>query len=162
MAKRQVFYSFHYGNDVMRVSQIRNIGIFEGNSPVSSNEWEEVKRKGDTSIESWIDGQMQMRSCVVVFIGEETASRHWVLHEIKRAWELKKGLVGIYIHNLQDPKLGKCNKGENPFDKWNINGKSMSNYIKCYNPRAYDAYGDIKENLDSWIEEAISTVSQRP
>lgn len=162
MPKRQVFYSFHYGNDVMRVSQIRNIGILEGNSPVSSNEWEEVKRKGDASIKRWIDEQMGMRSCVVVFIGEETASRPWVLHEIKRAWELKKGLVGIYIHNLKDPNAGKCNKGANPFEQWNVNGKHMSNYIKCYNPQAYDAYGDIKENLDAWIEEAISHVTQRP
>ena len=37
MAKRQVFYSFHYANDVMRVQQIRNIGMVEGNSPVSPN-----------------------------------------------------------------------------------------------------------------------------
>ena len=41
---RQVFYSFHFNNDVMRVQQIRNIGIIEGNTPVSANEWEEIKR----------------------------------------------------------------------------------------------------------------------
>ena len=29
MAKRQVFYSFHYANDVMRVQQIRTIGMIE-------------------------------------------------------------------------------------------------------------------------------------
>ena len=27
MAKRKVFYSFHYGNDVFRVQQIRNMGV---------------------------------------------------------------------------------------------------------------------------------------
>lgn len=43
--KRQVFYSFHYGNDVMRVAQIRNIGALEDNKPVSENTWEEVKKK---------------------------------------------------------------------------------------------------------------------
>ena len=31
--KRQVFYSFHYKNDVMRAAQIRNIGAIEGNMP---------------------------------------------------------------------------------------------------------------------------------
>ena len=45
MPKRQVFYSFHYKNDVMRVQQIRNIGVIEGNIPVSSNTWEEIERK---------------------------------------------------------------------------------------------------------------------
>jgi hypothetical protein len=30
MAKRKVFYSFHFDNDVFRVQQIRNMGILEG------------------------------------------------------------------------------------------------------------------------------------
>ena len=50
MAKRQVFYSFHYDNDVFRVQQIRNIGALEDNEPVSANKWETVKRGGDASI----------------------------------------------------------------------------------------------------------------
>lgn len=50
--KRQVFYSFHYGNDVRRVAQIRSIGALEDNKPVSANEWEEVKRKGHKAIEN--------------------------------------------------------------------------------------------------------------
>ncbi len=28
--KRKVFYSFHFDNDVMRVQQIRNMGVLEG------------------------------------------------------------------------------------------------------------------------------------
>lgn len=50
MTKRQIFYSFHFYNDVMRVQQIRNIGALEDNKPVSASEWEEVKRKGEASI----------------------------------------------------------------------------------------------------------------
>jgi hypothetical protein len=62
--KRQIFYSFHFANDVMRVQQIRNIGAFEDNKPVSVNDWEEVKKKGDAAIEKWIDDNMNYRSCV--------------------------------------------------------------------------------------------------
>ena len=39
MPKRQVFFSFHFKNDVMRVQQIRNIGVIEGNTPVSPSNW---------------------------------------------------------------------------------------------------------------------------
>ena len=60
MAKRQVFFSFHYGNDSWRAGQVRNIGVLEGNSPVSSNDWEEVKRKGDVAIKEWIKGNMKL------------------------------------------------------------------------------------------------------
>ena len=74
MAKRQVFYSFHYANDAMRAQQIRNMGMIEGNSSVSPNEWEQVKRSGDSAIKKWIDNNMKNRSCVIVLIGSDTAS----------------------------------------------------------------------------------------
>lgn len=91
MVKRQIFYSFHYANDVMRVQQIRNIGMLEDNSPVSPNEWEKIKRFGDREIEKWIDDNMKYRSCVVVLIGTETASRPWVQYEIKKSMGRWKG-----------------------------------------------------------------------
>ena len=54
MAKIQFFYSFHYENDSWRASQVRNIGVLDGNSPVSSNDWEEVKRKVEDFVKKWI------------------------------------------------------------------------------------------------------------
>ena len=155
MAKRQVFYSFHFDNDVMRVQQIRNIGVIEGNTPTSANDWETLKRSGDNAIEKWIDDNMRYRSCVIVLIGNETANRPWVKYEIKKAWNDKKGLLGIYIHNIKCPRNGIGNQGANPFEQFNISGKPLSSIVKCYNPKASDAYNDIASNIDNWIEEAI-------
>ena len=73
--KRQIFYSFHFENDVFRVQQIRNMGALEDNKPVSHNDWETVKRGGDNAIEKWINDNMNYRSCVVVLIGGETYKR---------------------------------------------------------------------------------------
>lgn len=156
--KRQVFYSFHYGNDVRRVAQIRNIGALEDNKPVSENAWEEVEKKGRGAIEKWIDDNMKYRSCVIVLIGEETAERPWVQYEIEKAWNEERGLVGIYIHNIEDPIYGKCNKGANPFDGFTMerDGKKLSSIVKCYNPSASDAYNDIASHIEEWVEEAIS------
>jgi hypothetical protein len=167
MAKRQVFYSFHYKNDVRRVAQIRNIGAIEDNKPVSENAWEEVKKKGDKAVEKWIDDNMKYRSCVIVLVGEETAKRKWVKYEIKKAWNEGKGLLGIYIHNIKDPllcrqgKSGKCNKGDNPFEQFKLNdGTKLSSIVTCYNPFFLDAYNEIKENLEDWIKEAINVRKQ--
>lgn len=156
MAKRQVFYSFHFGNDVMRVQQIRNIGALEDNKPISPNDWEEVKKKGSTSIEKWIDDNMKYRSCVVVLIGEQTAQRPWVQYEIKKAWSDGKGLLGIHINNLKDPRTGTCAQGPNPFDQYTF--KLSGNVVtpKVYTPPSSDAYNYIKNNLESWIESAIA------
>ena len=157
MAKRQVFYSFHFDNDVMRVQQIRNIGAIEDNKPVSANDWEEVKKKGKASIEKWIDDNMSYRSCVVVLVGEKTAGRPWVDYEIRKAWEDGKGLLGIYIHNIKCPRNGISSKGSNPFDEITLkDGSKLSSVVTCYNPSQTDAYNGIKNNIEAWIEDAIA------
>ena len=156
MAKRQVFYSFHFDNDVWRVQQIRNMGVIEGNTPVSANDWEETKKKGDSAVEKWIDDNMKYRSCVVVLVGEDTANRKWVKHEIAKAWNEKKGLVGIYIHNLKNSAQKTCSQGVNPFEQFNLdNGVKLSSVVKCHNPKSMDAYNDIKNNIEKWVDDAI-------
>jgi hypothetical protein len=155
--KRQVFYSFHFDNDVMRVQQIRNMGVIDGDEPVSANEWEKL-RKTDGGIKKWIDDNMTYRSCVIVLIGAATAGRPWVDYEIRKAWDNKKGLLGIYIHNLKDPRTGTCSQGNNPFDLVPMaDGSRLSKWAKCYNPKSNDAYNDIKSNIESWIEAAIAS-----
>jgi hypothetical protein len=157
MAKRQVFYSFHYDNDVMRVQQIRNIGALEDNKPVSHNDWEQVKRGGDAAIKRWIDNNLSYKSCLIVLVGTETANRPWVKYEIEKAWNDGKGVLGIYIHNLSCPRNGKSVKGNNPFDSFTMNNstRKLSEIVKCYNPNSANANRDIIDNLEGWIEEAI-------
>lgn len=156
MAKRNIFYSFHFDNDVMRVQLIRNIGSLEENKPVTANKWEEIKRGGEGAIKKWIDETMQGKSCLVVLVGEKTSERKWVKYEIEKAWNDGKGVVGVYIHNLKCARNGFCNKGANPFDNFTFeNGKKLSTIVKCYNPDPNNAYKSISENLENWIEEAI-------
>lgn len=155
--KRQVFYSFHFDNDVMRVWQIRKMGAIEGNEPVTPNNWEQIKRSGEYAVKKWIDDNMRYKSCVVVLVGSETANREWIDYEIRKAWNEGKGLFGIYIHNLKDPRTGICRKGANPFDNVLLrNGQRLSSLVSCYDPNSWDAYNDIAKNLENWVEEAIS------
>lgn len=158
--KRQVFYSFHFDNDVMRVQLVRNMGVVEGDTPASANEWEQLKKK-DGGQKKWIDDNMAYRSAVIVLIGLQTYTRPLVLYEIKKATMEKKALLGIYIHNLKCPNQGICSQGPNPFDYVAIpdgpnQGKRLSTITKCYNPLASDAYGDISRNLNTWVEAAIN------
>lgn len=155
MAKKPVFYSFHYDNDVMRVQQIRNIGVLEGNTPVNANDWETVKRGGEESIKRWIDENMKYKQCVIVLVGSDTSTRPWVKYEIKKAWNEGKPIFGIYIHNIKCPRNGTCRKGDNPFDTIELNdGDRLSNHVPCYDPRSDDAYGDISRNLENWVNTA--------
>lgn len=164
--KRQVFFSFHYARDSWRTCQVRNIGAITGDATISDNDWEEIKRGGDNAIKKWIDEQLKMRSCTVVLIGQETASRKWIDYEIKKSWELGKGVVGICIHNLKNAAGEQASKGENPFAKFEINGKSAAHIIKTYCNADYDistdVYDNIKNNISDWVEEAIEIRKSYP
>lgn len=156
MSQRNIFYSFHFDNDVMRVQQVRNMGVVEGNKPVSPNTWEEVKKKGNAAIETWIDDNMKGKSCVIVLIGTDTHKRPWVKYEIQKAWKDGKGIFGIHVHNLNCPSNGKCNKGINPFDAIRFTRGDAVIVPKVYDPKANDAYNDIAKNLSDWVEAAIA------
>jgi len=157
MAKKPVFLSFHYENDVMRVQQIRNIGALEGNEPVSVNDWETVKKGGDASIKRWIDDNFKYKQCVIVLVGEDTSNRPWVRYEIEKAWNDGKPLLGIFIHNVKCPRNGTSRKGTNPFDTFNFDdGSKLSSKVSCYDPASHDAYNDIARNMESWVNTAIA------
>jgi hypothetical protein len=162
---RRVFYSFHYVPDNWRVSQVRNIGAIEDNKPAKDNDWETVTRGGDKAIEKWIDDQMHGRSCVVVLIGAGTANRKWINHEIIKAWNAGKGVLGVHIHNLKGSDSKTSKKGDNPFDYITLgdSGKKLSSVVKVYDPAGADStavYNHIKNNLEKWIETAIDNRSK--
>lgn len=156
MARVPVFYSFHFDNDVMRVQQIRQMGMIDGDEPVSKNEWETVKRSGSSAIEHWIDANMKYKRCVVVLIGSETHARPWVQQEIRKAWTEKRGLLGIHIHNLRCPNQGISAKGVNPFDQYRFRERGAIVRPPVYDPPPYDAYNHIKNNLANWVNDAIT------
>ena len=160
MAKRQVFFSFEYNKDNWRAGQARNMGKVDNSSTFSDNDWEEVKSKSDTKIKEWIDSQIVKRSCLVVLIGTTTSGRKWTNYEIQKAYELGKGIVGIYIHGLKDCDGSQTTKGSNPFYQFYIGeeNKRLSNYVTCFDSSCKSStyvYDDIKENIEQLIEDAI-------
>lgn len=162
---RRAFYSFHYKPDCTRASQVRNMGVIDGNAPATDNDWETVTRGGDAAIQRWIDNQLEGKSCTIVLIGAETAGRKWIDYEIQKSWNDGKGLLGIHIHNLKNLQSQQSYKGANPFSHFTLHeGRtSLSGVVQTYDPPYYDSkqvYAYIQANLGSWIEQAISIRSR--
>lgn len=181
MPKRQIFYSFHFSRDFWRVQQIRQMGVIEGNTPVSSNDWEAVKRNGYLAIKNWIDNAMRYRSCVVILYGNETHSREWVQYEIEHGWNTGKGVLAIAIDRLEDQNGNQDIKGKNPLSNFILNPYTgqvrQKRFISQYGEinlaevapsfetqycSSKYAYGDIKENLEWMIEDAINIRNKFP
>lgn len=155
---RRVFFSFDYDNDVRRAAQVRASWVIrkkgEEQPFLDWADWEEVKAGGDAAIAAWIDSQLAGSSVTAVLIGSSTYYSRWVRHEIKRSYELGKGIIGIRIHNVRDPQLGVSSYGLNPLDYWTVekDGHKVS-FSEIY--RTYDwVVDDGYENVESWIEAA--------
>jgi antiphage defense system Thoeris ThsB-like protein len=155
---RNVFYSFHFDNDAWRAQQVRKMGVLGGNEPVSPNDWEEVKRGGNAAIQKWIADQMKGRTCAVVLVGSQTASRQWVRYEIVKAWSDGLGLLGVRIHGLKNEAEQTSAAGANPFYGITIKGKTLSQVVPVFQPTGQDSkavYASIHNNLDQQVEAAI-------
>ena len=135
-------------------------------------DWEAIKKEGKTAIKNWIDEQMKGSSVTVVLIGNQTSEREFVQYEIKKSWSLKKGLIGIYIHDLLGSDSKTSQKGKNPFEKFTvtIDGKkrNLSEFCKTYDPADLCAnkkdtwcFNTIKDNIEKWVEQAILDVDKR-
>ena len=135
------------------------MGALEGNTPVSDNAWETITKGGDAAIKKWISEQMANRTCTVLLIGQNTSNRKWINHEIIETWKSGMGIVGIHIHNLKNKDGNQSTKGSNPL--WNITlGEiRLSSIAKAYDPPytlSTSVYAHIKDNIESWVEEAIT------
>ena len=159
MARRS-FFSFHYKPDASRVAQVRNMGMVDGNQPVSDNDWETITKGGDAKIKKWIANQLDGRSCTIVLVGSNTAGRKWIELEIVESWNDGMGVVGIHIHGLKNLDGKTATKGSNPFANisYGDSGKKLSSIVKCYTPSGNDSkgrYAWIKKHLANAVEEAI-------
>lgn len=168
---RHVFFSFHYKNDIWRVSQIRNSWVTQGNTTAGfwdDANWEAVKKQGDQAIKSWINNQMKGTSVTVVLIGKETSTRKYVLYEIQRSYEENKGILGICIHSMKNQKGQVDTTGTNPLDLTKVNNYGMNvslsqlqnnRHEKMY--KTYDWIWDNgRENIGNWIEQAAKNVGR--
>ena len=118
-------------------------------------EFEKIKRNAG-GIENWIEAQLDGTSVTAVLFGKETYSRPWVLHEIKRSYELDKGIIAIDIHSINAPRIGIDKPGPNPLDHWSVNGRAFSKIYPTYNWVDDDGYN----NLQKWIEKAAKAAGR--
>jgi len=149
---RRVFFSFHYERDIWRANVVRNSWVTQDREAAGfwdASLWEEAKKKGDEAIKRMINKGLEGTSVTVVLIGAKTSRRKWVGYEIKKSHERGNGLLGVYIHNIEDQHGHTDTKGNNPFDYF---------YIEQDGKKIYPTYDWINDdgyrNFGNWVEKA--------
>jgi hypothetical protein len=102
---RNVFFSFHYQRDIVRVNQIRNLPEIVDKSAAGfrdSSLWEEAKKKSDDAIKKLINEGLLGTSVTVVCIGNKTAGRKFINYEIQKSIDRGNGILGVQIHHLKN------------------------------------------------------------
>ena len=157
---RQTFFSFRYKKDNWRASIVRNSWLTQKDRISSgffdSAEWEEVKKKTDSAIETWIDGQLKGTSVTVVLIGADTAGKKWINYEITSSHKKCNGMLGIYIHNIKDRNGNTTTKGRNPFGDWKFEKAGAVVTYPVYDWVVDNGYA----NMGNWIENAAKAVGK--
>jgi len=156
---RHVFYSLHYEADRARAELVRNVPGLVPHLEAKPSEWATLQRTGEFALKRWFETQLRGRSCTIVLIGAQTASRAQVNYEIKRSWELKLGLVGVHIHALKDAQGKPSEKGDNPFVVPASGLGEAASRVRVYDPPETDsklAYRYIADNLTKWVELAVA------
>jgi hypothetical protein len=155
---RRTFFSFHYGNDVWRASNVRNSWVVKGENDaagfVDHADFEEVKKKGDAAVKAWIRDQLIGTSVTVVLIGRETSSRDYVKYELQQSYAKGNGMLGIYIDGMKDSSGNTSIRGSNVFGEIGKDAAGKPVYFSVSYP-CYDWVSDNgRANMGSWIEAA--------
>jgi hypothetical protein len=159
---RQVFFSFHYANDLWRANVVRNSdAVKKAETEVGHFDhslWEEAKVKGDAAIKALIDEGLNGASVTIALIGSETYARKWCLYELAESHNAKKGLLGIRIHQIKNQAQQASTSGPDPFaylQRTDGTG-TFAGVYPIYDWVNDDGYN----NIDSWVETAAKAAGR--
>lgn len=146
---RNVFFSFHYDNDVTRAWVVRNSWVTKPNRTssgvIDKAEFEKIKKDGDAAVKRWIDSQLIGTSVTVVLIGSETLNRPFVKYEIEQSLSRGNAIIGVFVNKIKD------------FDQTTSTRCDTSGFkYSLYDWVAGDGYA----NLGDWVEVAARQVGK--
>ncbi|MEI9954795.1 MAG: TIR domain-containing protein [Ferruginibacter sp.] len=133
---RNVFFSFHYDNDVTRAWVVRNSWVTQPNRSssgvIDKAEFEKIKKDGDAAVKRWIDSQLIGTTVTVVLIGAETLMRPFIKYEIEQSLLRGNAIIGIFVNNIKD------------FDQQTSTRCDTSNFqYKLYDWVSADGYNNL-------------------
>jgi len=160
---RRVFFSFHYERDIWRANVVRKSWVTQDREAAGfwdASLWEKAKKQGDKAVRKLINEGMKGTSVTAVLIGARTSSRKWVRYEIRKSYEEGKGLLGVFIHRIEDDDGNTDEKGEVTFGVLGKDEEGNNVYFHDV-ARKYDWVDDEGyDNFGDWAEQAAKDVGR--
>jgi len=160
---RRVYFAFHYQSDIWRVNVVRNSWVTQDREAAGfydASLWEEAKKKGEEAVRQMINEGLKNTSVTAVLIGKDTSKRTWVRYEIQRSHEDRKGLLGVYIHGIEDRNGHTDTQGDNQFGEIGKDASGNSVYFW----QIYPTYDWVKDNgyknFGDWVQKAAKAAGR--
>ncbi len=162
MYASEVFFSYQYERDQMRVVKIRDLWLSsvgeEAKGFWDRSTFEDAKIQGTQAIHSWIDEQLKGTVLTVLLIGLETYITEYIDYTIEQSCQQGNAFLGIEVNRLPDRGGSTDLLGKNPLCKYLIDSKT--NTFLSDISTTYSWHKDNgEENFIKWIEEAAKVVS---
>lgn len=160
---RRVYFAFHYQRDIWRVNVVRNSWVGRDREACGfydASLWEKAKTEGKEALKRLINKGFENTSVTAVLIGAETYSREWVLYEIKQSYNRGNGLLGVYIHNIENSQGLVDYPGKNPFDYVYVDKDGVRTYFSSMYPTYDWVWNDGYNNFGTWVEEAAQAAGR--
>lgn len=154
VAKRRVFFSFHYQNDIWRVNQVRqswrynHVNTRETEGFFDGSIWESSKRTGPDSLKALIREGVKNTSVTCVLVGSQTYQRRWVRYEIARSVVKGNGLLAVKVHRMGDSQGKVSSEGPNPLDYMGVYRAADRILLAEHNGSMWVRYGDYTQALE--------------
>ncbi|WP_374947767.1 TIR domain-containing protein [Agreia sp.] len=151
------FSMFDADNDSFRVRQLVATDDTSVTPAPPIDDYDILSDRPDDVIRTWIDAQLALTSCLVVLIGQHTASQRWVTYAIGRARILQKPMIGVAIDKLADADGNQGVAGSNPFANSGMPARALS-ALEIYDPpfaTSVFARAHIRYGLPEWVELAV-------
>jgi hypothetical protein len=152
-----VFYLYDTENDLFRARKLTLDGDApEATGPVSVD-FDMMTGQPDDDVRDWIDNRLAQSSCLVVLIGQHTATQRWVKYAIGVARNLGLPMIGVNIDKLTDADGNQGIAGSNPFASAGMSARALS-AVEIYDPEfATSAFARayIRYALPNWVELAV-------
>jgi hypothetical protein len=153
-----VFYMFDTENDLFRARKVTPAAHEQSSDTAPAElDYDTMADYRDDEVRDWIDEQLALASCLVVLIGQHTASQHWVKYAIGVARNLDKPMIGVTIDKLTDAEGNQGVSGANPFASAGMSARALS-AVEIYEPQfATSAFARayIRYALPTWVELAV-------
>jgi hypothetical protein len=152
-----VFYLFDTENDLFRARKLSFVGDDPAAAGPANVDYDMMTGQPDDDVRDWIDRRLALSSCLVVLIGQHTASQRWVKYAIGVARNLGLPMIGVNIDKLTDTDGHQGVAGPNPFASAGMSARALS-AVEIYDPEfATSAFARayIRYALPNWVELAV-------